>query len=137
MSSIQTDPTQTQRDADDLSMQQRDLLMHLDRQRQHLATHLLARNYACWGVPWGARGAHSRSRQASVSRALARLEQRGLVLRQNWVNGSPGTGGIRTAATDPHLRTTNVLLLPAGIALAARLTKQTANEMLTSQGRAA
>lgn len=73
------------------------------------------------GWPWGSWGGgmrwrqfdearRTRAGQAARSRALARLETRGLVQRLNCVRQGP--------------RTTHVLLLPAGVELAERLTQR-------------
>jgi DNA-binding MarR family transcriptional regulator len=65
-------------------------------------------------VPWRTKG--TASERASLSRTLRRLEKRGLLLRVNQVDGPD-----RKVAADPHDRTTDVLLSPAGIDLAKRL----------------
>lgn len=80
-----------------------------------------------WGVRLRpVRGQETRATQAARSRAVARLEARGLVLRQNEARGCPTTGCARTSVSDPKAaRTTSVLLLPAGIELAQRLTART------------
>jgi hypothetical protein len=83
-----------------------------------------------WGVKWpprvswyGSRPVEcpcwTRAQQAAVSRALARLEHRGYLLRNNDVSGRPGPDNtfVRT------MRTTCVKLLPAGLELADQLTK--------------
>ena len=75
-----------------------------------------------WGVPWRVGG--TRSFAASSSRTLRRLEDRGLVLRQNGASGSPDTQMARTSRAEAHNRTTGVVLLPAGLELAERLTKR-------------
>jgi hypothetical protein len=54
-----------------------------------------------------------------VSKALRRLEQRGLVLRQSQRRGT--LGKARVTAGDAHTRTTHVQLTAVGIAVAARL----------------
>ena len=64
------------------------------------------------GVYWGVRGGPTK--QASVSRALRRLETRGLLLRQHHTTG-------RETPVASHRRTTHVRLLPAGLVLAQRL----------------
>ena len=74
-----------------------------------------------WGVPSNDGIPRDPSERAALSRAMLRLEQRGLILRQNWTSGAPGVGGPRKAATDPHRKTTHVLLTDAGRALADNL----------------
>jgi DNA-binding MarR family transcriptional regulator len=66
-----------------------------------------------WGVKWKT-GTTTRVRDASLSRALRRLEQRGYVKRQNQVSGD-----------DPEYkhRTTHVKLTDAGRELIEGLTK--------------
>jgi len=81
-----------------------------------------------WGIRCRTEG--TRAQQASISRALRRLEQRGLILRQNQASRSPGNGGLRHTAEDPHDRRTHILLLPVGREIAERLTKKQ-SEMLT------
>ena len=61
---------------------------------------------------------------AARSRALRRLEQRGLVLRVNCSTGVPGTGFVRKIISELHNRTTHVEVLPAGVELAKRLTSE-------------
>jgi hypothetical protein len=89
--------------------------------------HRTQRVEGVWGVPWRI-PRHSRAVAASLSRALARLEGRGLLLRQNSVSGFPGCDGTgrshRVSASDPHNRTTHVVLLSAGFDLVERLTKE-------------
>jgi hypothetical protein len=77
--------------------------------------------------------AKSRSRRASLSRALRRLEERGLILRQNSASGSPGIEGPRQSNADPHSRrSTEVQLLPAGMQLARELVnKKPIDKLLT------
>ena len=83
-------------------------------------------HYMAWGVRWhGLYGQGTRSEQASLSRTLARLESRGLILRQNWASGSPDTDGLRTSKTEAHIRMSNVLILTAGVDLGQRLTNYT------------
>ena len=73
-----------------------------------------------FGVPWRLSG--TRSVQASVSRSLRRLEQRGLILRQNMTSGSgEGTGECRHSKAERHNRMTHLRLLPEGIVTAKRL----------------
>jgi len=78
-----------------------------------------------FGVRWRTKG--TRSDQTSLSRALRRLEERGLVLRQNQVRGSgEGTGRCRLSKAEEHNRTTHVRLLPDGIEVAERLSTEVA-----------
>jgi hypothetical protein len=64
----------------------------------------------------------SRSQQATVSRVLRRLEQRGLIVRSNLTNPIPGElKRVRSAADQPHWRTTYLLLTPAGRNVAEEL----------------
>ena len=64
----------------------------------------------------------SRSQQATASRALRRLEQRGLIVRSDLMNGIPGEPErVRDAAEQPHWRTTVLLLTPAGRNVAEEL----------------
>lgn len=99
-----------------LSKFQRDLLLWAYRNRPTDPANVL----------WGARLKWPRgispSKRASVSRALRRLEQRGLILRQNTTTGNPETGLARKSADEPHSRTNCVALTPAGLELAGRLT---------------
>lgn len=67
----------------------------------------------CWGIPWyPAKGQEdwTRSDSAIISRALHRLEARGLLERNNDI-------------TNNRRRATRVKLTPAGIEVAKRLTK--------------
>lgn len=127
-----------------ISEQQVHVLQHLYRlqvQQQHSGLCLK------WGVPWHTKA--SRSEQASLSRTLARLEARGLVLRQNQrtgnnavmkpdPNGTLSSGSVRAPgdARVPKSRTTSVLLLPAGIAIVERLTRPVTGDV-NRQGREA
>ncbi len=73
-----------------------------------------------FGSKWRAGG--TPAQRASLSRALARLEARGLLLRQNSYTGSED-GGCRTDKSQtPPKRTVEVLLTPLGVAVAKRLT---------------
>ena len=83
------------------------------------------------GVSWRPRvacglaaGAWSRADAAAFSRSVRRLEQRGLLFRDNEARGVPALGGMRrtTLAEPPPLRTTHLKLTDAGRALAQRLT---------------
>jgi hypothetical protein len=75
-----------------------------------------------WGVWWRI-GDSTPAERAAFSRALKRLEERGLVLRQNRVAGAPGSGGLRDSAAQLHIRTTNVQLTDMGREVAKRLTE--------------
>jgi predicted transcriptional regulator len=55
--------------------------------------------------------------RASVSRTLARLERRGLVLRQDIRSVSSPGGRARHSAEEPHQKTTHVLMTDARGAL--------------------
>ena len=74
-----------------------------------------------WGLRWDfARPLSDNANwRASVSRALRRLELRGLLKRRNDVSGGVDSEG----AAIPH-RTTHVMLTAAGVELAQRLTKK-------------
>mgnify|MGYP006352915013 CR=1 FL=1 len=61
----------------------------------------------------------SRSDSASISRALRRLEDRGLIERLNHVSGSSDEGYVT------QMRTTHIRLTESGRALAERLTQTT------------
>lgn len=62
-----------------------------------------------WGVRWES-GARSRSEQASLSRTLRILEERGLILRQNRRRGP----FRKDAYSPPPLRTTHVTITELG-----------------------
>ncbi len=74
------------------------------------------------GVPirWLRGYGHDRRRSdsAAFSRALNRLEQRGLIVRTNTVTGlppgHPRAGYVRQAAEEPHKRTNAIILTDAG-----------------------
>ena len=119
-----------------LSIQQKSILQHL--WRLYLED---KQNQARPGFPAGCKTADTfgpvyrtkgpRSDQASMSRALARLEARGLVLRQNICRGSPGRGEYRRTADDPKsVRTHNVSFTDLGKVVAKWLTSGVA-KMLT------
>jgi hypothetical protein len=55
-----------------------------------------------------------RAESAAFSRAVARLERRGLVLRKNVSSGVPGTGKVRTSSDQPHTRADHLMLTEAG-----------------------
>lgn len=81
---------------------------------------------APWGIRWqpGKWGLiNSRSASAAYSRTLKRLEERGLVLRQNRQSGNPLTRCARETSDEPHNRTTHVLLTEIGVQVAEWLTK--------------
>ncbi len=89
----------------------------------------------CWGVPWGRLLPPNRSRSfcAAVSRALKRLEDRGLVRRRNKLSGDkhqqPVEFAGRVRIPDPppaHHRSTHVLLTDEGLAIARTLAEQRA-----------
>lgn len=102
--------------ASKLSRQQRHILDVLWEQTTYIEGHgnefaKAMLNY--WGVRWyPAKGFDDwkRSDSATISRALRRLEHRGLVERKNEISDRVG-------------RTTRVKLTAAGIAIAKRLTK--------------
>lgn len=97
----------------DLSEQQRVVLRWLHRQEYRLETlgsPVQRRDLHGFGVPWQdrcAEGGITPVERASDSRALARLERRGLILRQS-------IRRARQSADEPHGRTTHVQLMPAG-----------------------
>jgi hypothetical protein len=110
-----------------LSPQQQALLVRLYEEYTQCPHY---RSPTGWGIPW--RTHETRSRCSSLSRALRRLEARGLLLRQNWWGGLPGLEGPRQSKDDPHRRSTSVLLLPAGVELARELVnKKTTDNLLT------
>lgn len=79
-----------------------------------------------WGVPWKPgkwNETWENTHAASYSRALRRLEKRGLVLRNNDISGRPDTGEARRSMDDPHNRTVRVLITDAGWEVGKRLTK--------------
>jgi hypothetical protein len=105
--------TITTADVDKISDQQRDVLTWL-LNAYHAGT------ATAFGVPYYTGGGPSS--RASMSRTLARLERRGLVLRQN-----PNTGERepRTAASDPKAnRTSHISFTPLGRAVATHLSDQ-------------
>jgi DNA-binding MarR family transcriptional regulator len=69
------------------------------------------------------RGAWGKTRadSAAYSRALRRLEARGLVLRTNVMSGRPDTGHVRTAADQPHGRSDHVFLTDLGRQVAGQI----------------
>jgi hypothetical protein len=87
-----------------------------------------------FGVRWSPGRDHRKAGQAwtaadraSWSRAVRRLELRGLVVRTNQSSGVPGDGPhkgqYRRVASEPHNRTTHLRLTALGIEAAKRLTK--------------
>jgi DNA-binding MarR family transcriptional regulator len=68
------------------------------------------------------------SERATLSRALRRLERRGLLLRLNFVTGMGERYDLamRRSKDDPHNRTTHIKLLPPGVEVGKQLTNQTA-----------
>jgi hypothetical protein len=100
-----------------LSAQQRAIMVHLYRQGQAAAP---APDEQV-EVPWGTDG--DMVFRASISRALRRLESRGLLRRLQYARGklrASGPDGVSPQAA--HHRTTHIYLLPAGVTLARRLT---------------
>lgn len=117
-----------------LSKQQQDILLDLLRETNR-QIHRSGKPSA-WGVWWYNRipqwlrqgyGPKSQTAayRASLSRALKRLEERGLVVRQNCIHGFPGHPegrAGRVSKVDPApKRTTNVVLTAEGRAIAERL----------------
>lgn len=87
-----------------------------------------------WGAVWKT-GGMSRSDQASISRAVARLEARGFLLRQNNTGGSPGCDHIRYTPEDlPPIRTSRLQLMPAGRAAAELLSKPPSQQTVNIGG---
>jgi hypothetical protein len=117
-----------------LSDQQRSILQHIGRRYKEMRRCYKSRDefesemeyreksyplfkMETWGVEWGVEG--NSSVRASASRSLRRLEERGLVLRQNQVG--PPTGEVRRDKDEPHNTTTHVKLTEKG--------KQVVNKM--------
>ncbi len=106
------------RAASHLSLLQRQMLVWLAAQPAESAEGRIAWRAVETGKPWAGLSA------ATVSRALRRLEERGLVLRQSSSEGHPTASGWRTSVQQPFSGpTTHVQLTPAGRALAAQLTQ--------------
>lgn len=116
-----------------LSKQQKYVLVHIYKLWIQMMPHH-------WGVRWAT--SSSRSGAASMSRTLHRLEERGLILRQNDVSGNnavkhptpDGTmsnGKVRQPGDGRQKgsRTLSVTMLPAGIELAERLTSQASGDV--------
>jgi hypothetical protein len=120
---------QNKADTRGLSMFQESLLRCLLARENYILEHgnsFWKNEIKVWGIPWKVReifGKWTPSLAASASRALRRLENRGLVLRQNGWGGCPDTGETRKDKTDAHDRTTQVLLTEEGREFAERLTK--------------
>lgn len=80
-----------------------------------------------WGVKWYPSTLHKTwiaSDRVGTSRALRRLEERRLVIRNNDIKGVPGEGGCRMSLDQPAPKRTNyVKLTPEGRETAKRLTK--------------
>jgi hypothetical protein len=105
-----------------LSRQQQSILLHL----YHLYQQEDPRERDRYGVFWGVRG--TRVRQVSISRTLRRLEGRGLILRLRHAAASAMEGGSgQETSQSARCRTTGVLLLPAGLAVAQRLTPRSSS----------
>jgi hypothetical protein len=101
-----------------LSKVQRDLLAWL------YAEHIAGGDGPGYGgcVHWHTDGTDSE--RATLSRALRRLELRGLLLRLNFASGMGEQYDLamRQSKDDPHNRTTHIRLLPMGIEIGKRLT---------------
>ena len=81
-----------------------------------------------WGVPWRPSrvGVETRTAQAVVSRAVQRLERRGLLIRQSQRSGPV----YRRSVADPApRRATHLLLTGPGRELAERLTTAETNDV--------
>ena len=103
-----------------LSKVQRDLLAFL--YAEHLAGGA-GRGYdGC--IHWHTEGTNSQ--RATLSRALRRLEHRGLLLRLNFVSGMGEQRGfgMRRSKDDPHNRTTHIRMLPPGVEVGKRLSNE-------------
>jgi len=114
-----------------LSQQQEDFLVWLLDRYRDLETPGRLTEYGKHSLThWGVRlprfeNGTSRSECASFSRAIRRLEQRGLVERWNTDSGNRETGMVAKLTDTPNVashRTTNIRLTPAGRELAERLT---------------
>ena len=76
------------------------------------------------------------TQRASWSRALRRLEQRGILLRVNFSNGMGEQYGyrMRKSKDEPHSRTTHIKLTDAGMEIGKRLTKTKNSDVNRSGG---
>ena len=93
-----------------LSHQQKQILRHIFAKTQEADLAAEGQGAVSWGVDG------DRVFQASASRALKRLECRGLLRRLH--HTAPG----QEPSPEPHHRTTHVVLTDVGIATAQRLT---------------
>lgn len=91
----------------------------------------------CWGVRWTPSKRHwvigkgwetgqTKSEKVTYSKALARLEKRGLIIRQNGMGGGkkyPNNNGMsRRSVSEPYGgKTTNVVLTESGLHVATQL----------------
>jgi len=117
-----------------LSKVQRDLLAFL--YVEHLAGGAGPGYDGC--IYWRTEGTDSD--RAALSRSLRRLEQRGLLLRLNFVSGMGERYGLamRRSKNDPHNRTTHIRLLPEGVKVGRRLSNEAdsdVNRMADDEGR--
>lgn len=80
---------------------------------------------AIWGAQWNPSRIFDdfdRAVSADISRAVGRLEKRGLVIRQSQRRGTPDSGRARTSPDSmPPVRCTHVLLTPSGRAIASEI----------------
>lgn len=86
---------------------------------------------AHWGVSWHDGVRRTNAENASLSRSLCRLEERGLVQRRNHVSGDPH-GTIGWDGHERHTRTTHVRLTKVGREVAKRLTNNQGNMLTVS-----
>lgn len=78
-----------------------------------------------WGIPWIPSNYLDMTdyKNASVSRALRRLEERGMILRDNDIHGTPDSNRPRTSVSQrPPTRTTGVHMTNLGVETTKRLT---------------
>jgi len=110
-----TDPTTK------LSKVQRDLLAFL--YAEHIAGGAGPGYGGC--IHWRTKATNSG--RATLSRALCRLERRGLLLRLNFTSGMGERHdfAMRQSKDDPHNRSTHIKLLPAGVEIGKRLSNHT------------
>jgi DNA-binding MarR family transcriptional regulator len=116
-----------------LSKVQRDLLAFL--YAEHVAGGAGPGYDGC--IHWRTEGTDCQ--RATLSRALRRLERRGLLLRLNFFSGMGERHGfgVRQSKNDPHNRTTHIKLLPLGVEIGKRLTNQligSVNRLPAGQG---